>query len=92
MGRRIIFAVAVLAGSAALCAAADYYVATNGNDIGAGSLALPWATIQHAVDHAAPGDRILVRGGEYRQRVSLDISGTSNAPSRSPRIRASRRC
>ena len=32
------------------------YVATNGDDAGAGSLSQPWLTVQHAANVAAPGN------------------------------------
>ena len=33
-----------------------WYVSPTGNDAGAGSLAAPWQTVQHALDSAASGD------------------------------------
>ncbi len=43
-----------------------YYVAPDGVDaIPGGTSAQPWRTLQFAVDHVAPGDTILVRGGTY---------------------------
>ena len=78
----------------ARCAgAADYYVATNGNDGASGALATPWRTLQHAVDRAAAGDRVIVRRGAYRQRVVFHRSGLpaaaitlTNYPSEQPAI------
>jgi parallel beta-helix repeat protein len=45
--------------------AGTFYVATNGNDSNGGSVAQPWATLQHAVDAIKPGDTILVESGTY---------------------------
>jgi hypothetical protein len=44
---------------------ADYYVATNGNDSGPGTLAQPFASIAQAQQAASPGDTVYVRGGTY---------------------------
>ena len=46
-------------------AAAEFYVAPQGDDAGAGTLAAPFATIQRAQEAVAPGDTVLVRGGTY---------------------------
>ena len=44
----------------------SYYVATTGDDQKDGkSLDTAWRTLQHAVQATAPGDSILVAGGEY---------------------------
>jgi hypothetical protein len=59
----------------------DYYVATDGNDGAAGNLAAPFATIQHAASVMVAGDTCYVRGGKYRESVSITgLSGTSNSP------------
>jgi len=50
----------------------DYYVSTTGNDTNSGlTLNLPLQTIQKAVDRAVAGDTVYVRGGVYRQSVSM---------------------
>lgn len=50
----------------------DYYVSTTGNDTNSGlTLDLPLQTIQKAVDRAVAGDTVYVRGGVYRQSVSM---------------------
>jgi hypothetical protein len=61
-------------------AGTTYYVATNGNDSNPGTLAAPFATIQHAAGVAKPGDTVLVRGGVYNKLVTLTASGTAAAP------------
>ena len=55
-----------------------YHVATNGLD-GASGLTTntPWRTLQHAVDSVGAGDRILVRGGIYEERVAFNVSGSA---------------
>jgi hypothetical protein len=44
---------------------ADYYVATNGNDSGSGTLAQPFASIARAQQAASSGDTVYIRGGTY---------------------------
>ena len=44
-----------------------FYVAPGGSDSNPGTLAQPWATLQHAGETAAPGDTVLVRGGTYAE-------------------------
>ncbi len=68
----------LLAGSAS---GADYYVSTAGSDTNSGTLAEPFATIQHAVDQMNPGDTCYIRGGTYRETVDLSgVAGTSGNP------------
>lgn len=47
-------------------AAAEFFVAPQGDDRQAGTLAAPFATIQRAQAAAAPGDTVFIRGGTYR--------------------------
>lgn len=60
--------------------ATDYYVATNGQDDLAGTNeTTAWLTINRAVNRVHGGDRILVRGGEYREEVCItNNSGTAS--------------
>src|SRR5262249_4470921 len=57
-------------------------VATNGNDSNPGTVASPLLTIQRAVNLAAAGTTILVRGGTYTVTTNIQIlkSGTSSQP------------
>ncbi|MGR6761295.1 right-handed parallel beta-helix repeat-containing protein [Paenibacillus sp. T2-29] len=58
-----------------------YYVSTTGNDItGTGTLSNPWKTIQKAADTMTAGDTCIIRGGTYRETVTLHTSGTSAKP------------
>ena len=60
--------------------ATNYYVATNGSDSGAGTLASPYQTIQKAANMAQAGDNVYIHGGTYREQVTVANSGTSSAP------------
>ena len=54
---------------------------TGGNDTtGNGSLGNPYQTIQKAANVAQAGDNVYVRGGTYRETVTLSNSGTSGSP------------
>src|ERR1700730_17908589 len=55
---------------------ATFYVAVNGSDSAPGSSTVPWATVQHAVEIAGPGDTILVRAGIYKG-ARIEKSGLS---------------
>jgi parallel beta-helix repeat protein len=47
-----------------------YFVATNGNnETGDGSPGKPWSSIQHGMNQLHPGDRLFIRGGEYRESM-----------------------
>lgn len=59
--------------------AANWYVAPNGRDANAGTLAAPFATINQTEHVVRPGDTVYVRGGVYYDRVSLWASGTAKA-------------
>ena len=78
----IICALAALAGPAH---AADYYVATNGNDSALGtSTNTAFATLAHAVGVVSAGDTIYMRGGTYNltAKISLSQIGTAANPYR----------
>ena len=59
--------------------AREVYVSPTGDDASAGTLAHPWRTIQHAADHALAGQTVNVRGGVYREAVTIRVSGTAQA-------------
>jgi parallel beta-helix repeat protein len=58
---------------------AEYYVAPGGDNRGAGTSDSPWATLQHAADVVGPGDRVIVRAGQYKG-FYLDTSGVAGRP------------
>ena len=59
--------------------AADYYVATSGNDSASGSISDPFRTIQRAANTAVAGDNVIIRAGVYHETVRPANSGTSVA-------------
>jgi hypothetical protein len=70
-----------MAGEAA-AASKTLVVAANGDDSAPGTLARPLKTIQKAVNLAAPGDVIAVRGGTYAltDNITIATSGTTSQP------------
>jgi len=48
-----------------------YFVATDGNNDNPGTMAQPFASIQQAQNHVAPGDTVYIRGGIYTMTESL---------------------
>lgn len=49
-----------------------YYVAPSGNDNNPGTEGRPWRTINHAADEVGSGDTVIVKAGNYVERVRLD--------------------
>jgi hypothetical protein len=58
--------------------AAEYFVATNGNDSAVGSRPAPWATLNAANKRVQPGDTVFIRGGRYllpaKQTIGVELS------------------
>jgi len=60
------------------CLLASYIVAPTGSDGNPGTLASPFATIQHALEVAQqPGDIVSVRSGTYHEKIVFPASGTA---------------
>jgi Right handed beta helix region len=80
--RRWIFLIALSAGLlASSCGATDYFVATNGLDSNPGTdLGHPFLTLAKAASMAGAGDTVNIRGGTYRETVTLVRSGTTSSP------------
>ncbi len=60
--------------------AGTYYVSVSGDDDNPGSLAKPYASVNHALETLKPGDTLYLRGGTYFEEVEAEISGTSGQP------------
>ena len=65
-GWRQFFWIGWLALGSLPASAATWYVATNGSDAAAGTLAAPFRSINHALQQAVSGDVVEVRGGAYQ--------------------------
>lgn len=59
--------------------ASTWYVAKTGKDTNSGTSASPFLTIQKAADKAQPGDKVIVKEGTYRERVTPPRGGTSES-------------
>ncbi len=55
-----------------------YYVATMGNDANPGTFAAPFRTIQRACNTVNMGSLIYIRGGTYREKVTLTRGGDAD--------------
>jgi hypothetical protein len=58
--------------------AAQYYVATNGNDSNPGTISEPWQTIHKAASTLQPGDTVYVRAGTYNEDIMPVNAGSAN--------------
>lgn len=56
------------------------YVSPLGNNTNAGTLLLPWLTIQHAMTVAQPGDSVIILPGTYNEALTLQVEGTASQP------------
>ncbi len=57
-----------------------WYVAPWGSDGNPGTFTAPFRTIQYGVARLAPGDRLILRGGTYRETVTIARQGTPELP------------
>jgi hypothetical protein len=57
----------------------QFFVATTGNDANPGTDALPWRTIQKAMNSATAGSTVNIKAGTYRERLAVNVSGTSGS-------------
>lgn len=58
--------------------APTFYVSLAGDDTNPGTLTQPWRTIQKAMNAAVPGSTVHIMAGTYSERLSVNVSGTSN--------------
>ena len=57
-----------------------FYVAPNGSNANPGTLAMPWQTVQKALNTLSAGQVAYVRGGTYAEELMMTRSGTASAP------------
>lgn len=78
---RLAFGLAILP---VVCIRAEIvYVSPTGNDAtNDGSLAKPFGTVMHAINHVGPGDHtVYLRGGVYRERIEITSAvGSADGP------------
>jgi hypothetical protein len=55
--------------------AAEYHVATTGDDAASGAAAAPFRTIQHGIDTARAGDTLIVHAGQYPFANVIKVRG-----------------
>lgn len=66
--------------SRALSSDTNYYVSPTGSDSADGSTSNPVKSVNKAFSLASPGDTIILRQGEYTEKVVIQKSGTANNP------------
>lgn len=66
--------------TATASSSATLYVATTGSDSNSGTADAPFATIQHALDVAVPGDVISIASGTYHESIYSTVDGTAADP------------
>ncbi len=71
----------VLAISGQAASASTYYIANNGSDSNAGTLAKPFASFSAATLKMVPGDTLYVRGGLYNLTARQIVRGNGSASS-----------
>jgi len=79
MKKRFLLNTCLSLAASAVLSAADYYVATTGNNTSEGSLAQPWKTVTYAASQAVAGDTVHVSGGIYNERVVFPRSGSADS-------------
>jgi hypothetical protein len=55
------------------------YVSPKGSDTDPGSRSAPFRTLAHALDQLGPGDVLVVRGGDYFERINLTVRPASES-------------
>jgi Right handed beta helix region len=75
----LVCCLAALPAAASADAGRTFFVATNGSDSDPGTKAKPWRTIQKAANSVPAGSTVEIRGGVYRERVVVRVSGAPGA-------------
>ena len=76
-----LLATTLLPASLTYAAGREWYVATNGSNSNNGTSGAPLATLQEAVNRAAPGDTIIVRAGTYTVTQPITINNKQGSSS-----------
>jgi len=56
----------------------NFYVSNTGSDANVGTISEPWETIQHAANSVSGGSIVNVRGGEYKEAITINVSGSES--------------
>ncbi|MBA3708280.1 MAG: right-handed parallel beta-helix repeat-containing protein [Planctomycetes bacterium] len=77
----VLGAVLAVLSSVSAVSASDIYVSPSGSDANPGtSVTAPLRSINKAVNSVTAGGRVWIRGGTYREEISMARSGTATAP------------
>ena len=80
-GMKVFFLILVFLLFGGSAQASDYYVSTSGSDSNSGlSISNPFKTIQKAADIVLAGDTVYVRGGTYKEQITIKNSGKEGSP------------
>ena len=60
--------------------AKEYYISLSGDDANNGLIETPWRTIEYGISQMDPGDTLIIREGEYYEKLRLEVSGTPQNP------------
>jgi hypothetical protein len=74
-----VLALAALPAAASANTGRAFFVSTTGSDAAPGTKARPWRTIQKAANTVPAGSTVEIRGGVYRERVVVGVSGAPGA-------------
>ncbi len=77
---RLITLICIFIATIPILFAQSYYVSPSGSNANPGTLAAPWATIQHALNTAGSGSEIWVRSGTYNEKLVWGASGSAGNP------------
>jgi len=55
-----------------------FYISPRGDDSNPGTESQPWETIQKACNSLAAGDTVYVKAGQYNEKITVNVSGTSS--------------
>lgn len=85
----IILAISLIFFNAANLLATTYYVSPTGSNSSKGtSVSTPWGSLSYAESKLSEGDKVIVRGGVYREAIIIDVKNVTfeNYPGELPVI------